>query len=105
MPDNLIRKLAATVDRRQKLMVRLDCFQSGRAEPSHVAPAVQPSIRLEERSLAQLSSSTLGMAQSGASIAFGDSNRGFQAGIINGDVHHLVPPGKLDNGPRSAALS
>jgi len=37
------------------------------------------------------------MAETSATIAFGDSNRGFQAGIIHGPVStafHL-PPGRL----------
>lgn len=38
-------------------------------------------------------------------VAFGDSNHGFQAGIINGDVHHYLPPSKLDHGLCSTALT
>jgi hypothetical protein len=39
----------------------------------------------------------LDMAQTGATVAFGDHNRAFQAGIINGNVHNEFhpPPGRL----------
>jgi hypothetical protein len=46
------------------------------------------------------------MAQPSATIAFGDRNRGFQVGIINGPVHNEFHPlpGRLD-GPCSTALT
>ncbi|KAF2805782.1 putative kinesin [Mytilinidion resinicola] len=39
------------------------------------------------------------MTQPSATIAFGDRNRGFQAGIINGPVHHHPPPERAETPP------
>ena len=45
------------------------------------------------------------MAQPSATITFRDDNRGLQAGIINGPVHHYAPPGTLNDGLYSTALT